>query len=133
VMMRDLPLTVDILPQKRKPCLHCRAIAGLAHLKSVQTRVEVGLAKAKDMYAVVRDGAKRIHLHESHEIFLGTLEVPYVLGRDGGKERQVARIIQGGNRRRILSLQGIVPALEIFLPTSSREAEQFKMNSLTCA
>jgi len=116
VVVRDLPIAVDLLPHVREARLHRRARARVAELERVQARVQVGVTVAVDLDAVVGDGAEGVLLHELDEVVLGAAGGAARLDVGRRHRRQEGKLVvhvKVGDDLGVLGLQGVVPHLEV--------------------
>ena len=119
VVVGDLPIAIDLAPHVRETRLDWGASISIPQFEGVQAGVEVGVAVAVDLDAVIGDGTEGVLLHEALEVLL-RVAVPAALldvsRRDRGQEGEVGGDVHVGHGERVLGLEGVVPALEIGLP-----------------
>ena len=114
-MVSDLPVVADLAPHVGEACQHRGALVTLTELKGVQARVQVSLPVFLALHAVISDDAKGVLHDEIREVIHCIVAPLDVLGRDRGQEREVGRVVQGGNGLGVLGLQSVVPLLEVGL------------------
>ena len=114
-MVGDLPLASDLLPHVGESGLNRGASTSITQLESVQATVEVSVAVAEDLDALVGESAEGVLLDEGYEVVLSTGSVPDVLGGHGRQEREISIVVEVGNSLRVLGLEGIIPPLEVGL------------------
>ena len=121
--MGDLPIAIDLAPHVREARLDRGASISISQFEGVQARVEVGVAVAVDLDAVIGDGTEGVLLHEALEVLLSVAVLAALLDvsrRDRGQEGELGGDVHVGHGQRVLGLEGVVPALEIGLSCPDR-------------